>query len=224
METLFKDIRYGIRSLLKRPGFTVVALITLALGIGANCAMFSVVNAVLLRPLPYPEADRIVLLEGINPPQGITQSNMSIPDLVDWQKQNQVFERMAGFSSGGSLLTSGDETERVRAAAVTADFFPLFRTNALKGRALQADDSEKGRDPVVLLSYGLWQRRFGADQNIVGGKVMLSGKSTTVIGVMPAGFDYPAQSELWVPVPVDPAAEPRDNRSVSVITRLKPGV
>ena len=107
---------------------------------------------------------------------------------------------------------------------MTADFFPLFRTNALKGRALQADDSQKGREPVVVLSYGLWQRRFGADQNIVGSKVMLGGKSATVVGVMPAGFDYPAQSELWVPFPVDAAAERRDNRYVSVITRLKPGV
>src|SRR6202162_1613787 len=116
METLLKDIRYGIRSLLKRPGFTVVALITLALGIGANSAMFTVVNAVLLRPLSYPESDRIMLFEGVNAPQGITQSNMSIPDFVDWQKQNQVFEQLAGFYSGGLLLTSGDETERVRGA------------------------------------------------------------------------------------------------------------
>ena len=224
MDSFLKDIRYGIRSLLKRPGFAAVAVITLALGIGANSAMFSVVNAVLLRPLSYPESDRIVLLEGVNPPQGITQSNMSIPDFADWQEQNQVFEQIAGFVTGGSLLTSGDETERVRGTDVTADFFPLFRTNALKGRALQADDSQKGRESVVVLSYGLWQRRFGADQNIVGSKVILDGKNATVVGVMPHGFDYPAQSELWVPFPVDAAEERRDNRYVSVITRLKPGV
>src|SRR3982074_665400 len=113
METLLNDIRYGFRSLLKHPGFTAVAVLTLALGIGANSAMFSTVNAVLLRPLSYPESDRIIVLEGVNPPQGITQSNMSIPDLVDWQKQNQVFDHLAGFYSGGLLLTSGDETERV---------------------------------------------------------------------------------------------------------------
>jgi predicted permease len=224
METLFKDIRYGIRSLLKRPGFAAVSLITLALGIGANSAMFSVVNAVLLRPLSYPESDRIVVLQGVNPAQGITQSNMSLPDFADWQKQNQVFEQMAGFVTGGALLVSGDEPERVRAAGVSADFFPLFRTNAIKGRTLQADDSQKGRDPVVLLSYGLWQRRFGADQNVIGSKVMLSGKSTTVVGVMPAGFDYPERSELWVPFSLDAAEERRDNRYVEVITRLKPGV
>lgn len=223
MENLFKDIRYGFRSLLKRPGFTLVAVITLALGIGANSAIFSVVNSVLLRPLSYPESEQIVLLDGINPPKGITQSNMSIPDFADWQQQNQVFEHMAGFVSGGALLTSGDETERVRGTSVTADFFPLMRTDAVIGRALQADDSQKGRDPVVVLSYGLWQRRFGADQNIVGSKVILGGKSATIVGVMPAGFDYPAQSELWAPFPIDAAAERRDNRYLGVITRLKPG-
>jgi putative ABC transport system permease protein len=224
MESILKDIRYGGRSLLKHPGFTAVAVLTLALGIGANSAMFSTVNAVLLRPLSYPESDRIVLLEGTNPPQSITRSNMSIPDFADWQKQNQVFEHLAGFLSGGVLFTSGDETERVRTTGVTEDFFPLFRTGPIKGRTLQADDAQKGRDPVVLLSYAFWQRRFGGDQNVVGSKVTLSGKATTVVGVMPAGFDYPAQSELWVPYPIDAAAERRDNRFFSVVARLKPGV
>jgi putative ABC transport system permease protein len=224
METLINDISYGVRSLLKHPGFTAVAVITLALGIGANSAMFSTVNAVLLRPLSYPEPDRIVLLEGVNPPQGITQSNMSIPDFADWQKQNRVFEQLAGFFSGGMLLTSGDETERVRTTGVTEEFFPLFRTGAIKGRTLQADDAQKGRDPVVLLSYAIWQRRFGGDQNIVGSKVSLGSKGATVVGVMPAGFDYPAQSELWVPYPIDASAERRDNRFFSVVARLKPGV
>ena len=224
METLFKDIQYGLRSLLKRPGFTTVAVITLALGIGANSAIFSVVSAVLLRPLSYPESERLVLFDGINPEKGITQSNISVPDFADWQSQNQVFEKMAGFITGGSVLTNGDETERVRAAGVTADFFPLLRTNAIKGRALQPDDAQKGSDPVVVLSYGLWQRRFGGDQNVVGSKVIVGGTSTTIVGVMPAGFDYPAQTELWEPFPLEPAAERRDNRYLDVIARLKPGV
>jgi putative ABC transport system permease protein len=224
METLFKDIRYGFRSLLKHPGFTVIAVITLALGIGANSAMFSTVNSVLLKPLSYPDADRIVVLEGINPGKGITQSNMSIPDFADWQSQNQVFDQLAGFVFGGSLLTSGDETERVRGASVTTDFFPLFRTPALIGRTLQADDSQKGHDDVVVLSYGLWQRRFGGNRNVIGTTVTISGESTTIVGVMPPGFDYPEQSELWVPYPIDAAAERRDNRFFLVLARLKPGV
>jgi putative ABC transport system permease protein len=224
METLFKDIQYGIRSLLKHPGFTTVAVITLALGIGANSAIFSVVSAVLLRPLSYPDSEQIVMFDGINPAQGITQSNMSVPDFADWQSQNQVFEQMAGFVTGGSVLTNGDETERVRGTAVTADFFPLMRTNAGTGRALQADDAQKGRDDVVVLSHGLWQRRFGGDQNVIGNKVIVGGESATIVGVMPAGFDYPSQTELWVPFPLEPAAERRDNRYLNIIARLKPGV
>src|SRR5713226_2862789 len=151
METLFKDIRYGIRSLLKRPGLVVIAVITLALGIGANTAMFTVVNAVLLRPLSYPESERLVVLEGINPAKGITQSNMSVPDFADWQNQNQVFEQMAGFITGGVLLNNGDETERVHGTAVTADFFTLFQTPSLLGRTLQPDDAQAGRDPVAVI-------------------------------------------------------------------------
>jgi len=224
METLFKDLRYGIRTLLKQPAFTLVAVITLALGIGGNTAMFTVVNAVLLRPLQYPDPDQLVVLEGVNPPRGITQSNMSIPDFADWQNQNQVFEHMAGFLTGGVLLNNGEETERVHGTAVSADFFTLFRTGRLLGRTLQPDDAQPGRDPIAVLGYGLWQRRFGADQNIVGKKILISGKSTTIVGVMPAGFDYPAQSEAWVPLPLDPPKEARDNRFMNVIARLKPGV
>jgi putative ABC transport system permease protein len=223
METLFKDLRYGIRSLLKQPGFTLVAVITLTVGIGGNSAMFSVVNAVLLRPLQYPEAGRIVVLEGINPSKGITQSNMSIPDFADWQNQNQVFDQMAGFFAGGFVLTNGDETERIHGTAVTADFFSIFRTPSLLGRSLQVDDAQPGREPVVVISYGLWQRRFGADRSVVGSKVMLNGKSTTIVGVMPAGFDYPAQTETWEAFPLEPAKEARDDRSLSVVARLKPG-
>jgi putative ABC transport system permease protein len=221
---MLKDIRYALRNLLKRPGFTIIAVLTLALGIGANSAIFSVVNSVLLRPLPYPQSEQIAVLEGINPPAGITQSNMSVPDFADWHKQNQGFEQLAGFVTGGSLFVSGGETERVRGTAVTSDFFPLFRTSAIKGRALVADDMQKGGEPVAVLSYSIWQRRFGADQNIIGSKAMLGGKTTTIIGVMPPGFDYPAQTEVWFAFAVDPAGEVRDNRYLNVVGRLKPGV
>src|SRR5258705_13347737 len=149
---------------------------------------------------------------------------MSVPDFVDWQNQNQVFEQLAGFVSGGSLLTSGDETERVRGTGVTADFFPLFRTAPMSGRMLQAADMQNDGAPVVVLSFALWQRRFGGDPKIIGSSVTISGKSMTIVGVMPAGFDYPTQSELWVPYGFDAAAERRDNRFFSVVARLKPGV
>ena len=224
MENLWQDVRYGVRSLLKHPGFALIAVITLSLGIGANSAMFSTVNAVLLRPLAYPESERIVLLEGVNAGAGITQSNMSIPDFADWQQQNQSFEQLAAFVSGGAVITNGDETERVRAASVTADFFPLFRTGALRGRTLQPDDAQKGHDSVVVLSYPLWQRRFGAAENVIGTNIIVAGQSTTIVGVMPAGFDYPTQSELWVPYPIKAAAERRDNRFIEVVGRLKANV
>ncbi len=170
MGNLWLDLHYGVRTLLKSPGFTLVALVALALGIGANTAIFSTVNAVLLRPLPFPDSERLVVFEGVNPAQGITLSNLSVPDFADWQSQTQAFEQLAGFVTGGSILTSGDEPERVRGTGVTADFFPMLRTNAHKGRTLQPDDAQKGRESVVVLSYGLWQRRFGADANVVGGE------------------------------------------------------
>ena len=224
MEQLFKDLRYGVRSLVSRPAFTAIALFTLALGIGANSAMFTAVNAVLLRPLPFPQSEQLVFLEGVNASKGITQSNMSVPDFADWQSQSQAFERMAAFISGGMILTSGDETERVRATGVSGEFFPLFRTKAIKGRTIGPDDAQNGRENVVVLSHGLWQRRFGSDPNVIGTTVLLSGKNTTVVGVMPPGFDYPYQSEMWGPFPIDAAAERRDNRYINVITRLKNGV
>ena len=224
METLTKDIRYAIRSFIRKPGFVAIAVITLGLGIGANTAMFTVVNAVLLRPLSFPEPEQLVLLEGINPSKGITQSNVSIPDILDWQKQSQSFDSIAGYLVGGVLLTSGDETERVRAAGISDDFFRMFRTNAMLGRVIQPDDTPEGREPVVVLSHALWQRRFGSDPNIIGTKVTISGESTTIVGVMPPGFDYPYQSEAWAPFALDPKDQPRDNRFVNVTTRLKPGV
>jgi len=223
METLFKDLRYGIRNLLKHPGFALVAVGTLALAIGANSAMFTVVNAVLLRPLQYPESDRLVWLEAANPPRGITYSNMSVPDFVDWQSQNQVFEQMAGFFVGGQILNNGDEPERVRSTLVSGDFFSVLRMPSLLGRTLQPDDVQTGRGLVVVISYGLWQRRFGADRAVIGRQVAIGSKSATLVGVMPQGFDYPSQSEMWLPLPLEPAKEARDDRYLNVFARLKPG-
>jgi putative ABC transport system permease protein len=157
MDTLIKDLRYGVRSFLKRPGFLVIAISTLALGIGATTAMFTVVNSVLLRPLRFPEPERIVLFQGVNPRQGITDSNMSLPDIADWQKQSQSFEQIAAFFGGGVFISTGDEVERVRATAVTSEFFPLFKTNAISGRVLQADDMPEGRETAVVISHALWQ-------------------------------------------------------------------
>jgi predicted permease len=224
MKTLVNDLRYGLRSLMKRPGFFAVAVLTLGLGIGANSAIFSAVNAVLLRPLSFPDSESIVLFEGMNPRKGITQSNMSVPDIVDWQNQNQSFEQIAGFVSGGVLLMNNDETERVLSAGVSGDFFALMRTNTALGRTLQPDDARKGHDDVAVLSYGLWQNRFGGDPAVIGAKVVISGDNTTIVGVMPSGFEFPQQVQLWYPYPLEASAERRDNRYLNVIGRLKPGI
>jgi len=224
MKTFLQDLQYGVRTLLKRPGFFAVAVLTLGLGIGANSAIFSTVNAVLLRPLSFPDSERLVLLEGVHTRQGITQSNMSVPDIVDWQTQSQSFEQIAGFITGGVLMMSNDETERVLSAGVSGDFFALMRTNPALGRTLQQDDARTGHDNVAVLSYGLWQKRFGGDPSVIGTKVMISGDNTTIVGVMPNGFEFPQQAELWWPLILDGAAERRDNRYVNVVGRLKPGV
>ena len=224
MDTLLKDIRYGVRSFLKRPGFLVIALSTLALGIGATTAMFTVVNSVLLRPLQFPEPERIVLLEGINPSQGITASNMSVPDIADWHQQSQSFEQIASFVWGGAFLIFGDGTERVRAASVSAEFFPLFRTNPIQGRWLAEGDASQGANPVTVISYELWQRRFGGAASVLNSAIKVRGTSTTIVGIMPPGFNYPLDSEMWFAFSPNLATEPRDNRYVNVVARLKPNV
>src|SRR6185503_9791887 len=155
METLIKDIRYGVRSFLKRPGFLFIAISTLALGIGATTAMFTVVNSVLLRPLNFPEPERIVLFEGTNTRHGFTKGPMSVPDFVDWQTQSQSFEHIAGFVTNRAYLHLSDQTERVRIAAVSTDFFPIFKTNAISGRTIQADDTKDDADGIVI-SHALW--------------------------------------------------------------------
>jgi putative ABC transport system permease protein len=224
MDTLLKDLRYGVRSFLKRPGFLVIAISTLALGIGATTAMFTIVNSVLLRPLQFPEPEQIVLFDGINPRQGITDSNVSVPDLVDWQQQSQSFQQIAAFFTGGVFISTGDEVERVRAAAVSPEFFPLFKTNPLAGRVLQADDIQENRVVAVVISYAVWQGRFGGAADVVNRTITLNGKPVTIAGIMPAGFNYPGDCEVWTPFRISAGEERRDNRYVNVVSRLKPGV
>ena len=223
METLIKDLRYGVRSFLKRPGFLFIAISTLALGIGATTAMFTVVNSVLLRPLNFPEPERIVLFGGTNTRHGFTTGPMSVPDFVDWQTQSQSFEHIAGFTTNSAYLHLSDQTERVRIAAVSADFFPIFNTNAISGRTVQADDTKDDADGVVI-SHALWQRRFGGTSDVVGRKIKINGWWGTIIGIMPPGFTYPDDTEIWWGQQFKPAKEPRDNRYLSVVSRLKPGV
>ncbi len=227
MEILIQDLRYAARALSSKPAFTALAIIALALGIGANSAIFSVVNATLLRSLPYPEPERLVMIWGTTPQ--VERASISPPDFLDFKEQNQVFERIAAFNSGGFTLTGGDEPEQIRGARVTADFFAALGVNPILGRSLLPEDEKPGASRIVMLSQGLWQRRFNSDQNIIGKSVTLNGQSYEVAAVMPASFRFTipgifrAPAELWVPYSLIKDESARNNHYLRVIARLKPG-
>ena len=226
LETLFQDVRFGLRMLFKTPGFAVIAVGTLALSIGANTAIFSVVNGVLLRPLSFPDSGRIISIEGKNAAAGIRQSNVSFLDFSDWSQQSDLFESAAAYWTGEAHLgADGDEQpERVPRAGVTTAFLSVLDVQPVLGRAFVPEDDKGWPQTVALISHGLWERRFGSDRNIIGKSVQLSGTPMSIIGVMPPGFEYPEQTQIWVPSAVNLAIEPRDNRVWSAIGRLKPGV
>ena len=229
MQSLIGDIRYGIRNLLKRPGFTAVAVITLALGIGANTAIFSVVNAVLLRPLPYADAERLIVPWGR---RDDTQHSASVsyPDFVDWQARTQSLEYVAAYNSSGTLLREGDaEPELIVGAAVSADLFPLLKAVPILGRPFTRAEDQPNAPAVIVLGHGLWQRRFNSDPNIVGKQIKIGSTSATVTGVLPEGFKFPAQAsktEFLRPLAsaIGERTQRRHSYSLRVVARLKPGV
>jgi putative ABC transport system permease protein len=225
MDTLINDIRYGLRGLWKRPGFTVVALITLALGIGANTAIFSLINAVLIRPLPFPEPDRLVWSWG-NIRNGGNRASVSPLDYLDYRHENHTFEHFAAMTSASANLTGGGEPERLTASAVTGNFFQALGVQPALGRTFQLENEKSGSDQVVVLSYGLWQRRFAGDREIINKKITLDDKSFEVMGVMPRDFDFPAAVEIWLPLNFDvaPGLKQRKAHFLRPIGRLNPGV
>jgi putative ABC transport system permease protein len=233
METFWQDIRYGIRMLLKSPGVSIVATIALALGIGANTAIFSVVNGVLLRPLPFADSDQLMNVWETDSIRGYTRGSASYPNFVDWRDQNHVFERMASYHSHDFIFTGHGESTRLQAAVVNADLFPLLGVAPVIGRAFLPDEDKPGeRGRVVVLSQSLFQRSFNSDPNIVNQSIVLDGKNFTIVGVMPAAFQFPVQNdpvELWTTVAidreaVDPATDERGAHYMLVIGRLKSGV
>ena len=203
----------------------MVAVSTLALGIGANTAIFSLVSGVLLRPLPYPRADRIIYFQGQNPTAGITDSNISIPDYLDWAEHTDLFSSTALFSSGNANLSAdGTEPERVPRAFATSGFFSVLGVQPVLGRLLLGEDDLANAEPVAVLSAGLWKRRFGADPNIIGRQLTISGKPITVVGVMRSGYEYPEETQVWSSWPIASEEKKRDNRSSSAVARLRPGI
>jgi putative ABC transport system permease protein len=225
MNTLLQDIRYGFRMLLKHKGFTAVAVLALGLGIGANTAIFSLVNGVLLRPLPFPQSERIIYIEGKNPAAGISQSNISFLDFTDWSQQTDLFASTAAYWTGEAHLgADGAEPERVPRAGVTTGFFSVLGVQPSLGRTFVTEDDKGWPQTVAIISHGLWKRRFGSDPAIVGKQVQMSSMPLTIIGVMPPAFEYPEQTQIWVPTAVNLANEPRNNRVWSAIARLNPGI
>jgi predicted permease len=228
IETTWRDIRFGVRALVHSPIFTVVTVLSLALGIGANTAIFSVVNGLLLRPLPYPESEQIVDVWHTPPQQsfpGLDRFSVSPANYLDWKAQSNAFEQMAIYTYTGLSLSTSNDPLPLIGAAVSSDFFSVLRTNAMQGRTFTPDEEQPGRDQVVVISHGLWQRAFGANPNIVGQTLTLNSRSFTVVGIMPAGFQLPREADLWVPLAWDD--KERQTRSIHdyiVIARLKQSV
>lgn len=227
MESIFKDIRYGFRSLLKRPGFTAIALIALALGIGANTAIFSIVNAILIRPLPYPDPDQLVWVWA-NIRNGTNTASVSPADFLDYRSQNKTFEQFAasGVQALPVNLTGGGDPERLMASIVTGNYFDTFRIAPALGRGFSLDNEKPGQDQVVVLSYGLWQKRFGGDPGIINKTIVLDDKPRVVIGVMGADVSLPQAADLYVPMNFDsdPEMKMRYAHFIRPIGRLKEGV
>jgi putative ABC transport system permease protein len=223
---LLHDLRYAARMQLKNPAFTIVAVIALALGIGANTAIFSVVNTVLLRPLPYKDPDRLVMVWEDATKAGFPRDVPTNANFIDWRDQNQVFEGMAAMANDSFNLTGAGDPERLDGTRVSASLFQILGVDPQIGRVFTAAEDQPGSERVVLLSYGLWQRRFGGDPAIVGKAITLNGASYTVVGVMPARFQFPTvDDEVWVPIAFTPQqAADRTTHYLTVLARLKPGV
>ena len=229
MTKLLQDLRYGLRVLRKSPGFAAVAMLVLALGIGANTAIFSVVNAVLLRPLPFEDPARIVHVWHVPPPKsfpGITRFSVSTANYIDWRRQNDVFEDMAIYTGSSMNLTGGDKAESLMAATVAPNFFSVLGVKPLLGRTFLAGEDEPGQNHKVVLTHAFWQSRFGGDRNIVGKQITLDDEPYTVVGVMGPKFMYPMWEEkLWTPLTLSAKERVvRGEHHSIVIARLKRGV
>jgi predicted permease len=226
LDTFFQDIRFGARQLRKNLGFAAVAVLTLALGIGANTAIFSVVDAVLLRPLAYPDSGELVSLSERGPDW--SGGSISYPNFTDWRNQQSVFERFGVYSGNNFTLTGAGEPVRLAGALVSADVFAALLTQPEIGRVFREDEDKPGAAPVALISHALWQNRFGGDAGIVNKTINLNGKPYTILGVMPAGFEFPNNVDLWLPVGpffTESSWQKRDNHfGLFGLARLKPGV
>jgi putative ABC transport system permease protein len=227
-EAVSCDVRFAARMVRKRPFFSFAIILTIAIGIGADATIFGVINAVLLEPLPYKEPDRLVRLWESNLGKSLPESPVSVPNFQDWQREQSVFEDVAALEMATYNITGSGEPQRVASARITANLIPALGVAPAVGRSFLTEEENPGSNRVVLLSDGLWQRQFGADRSIIYQTIRLNGENYVVVGVMPAGFQFPGNREMWVPLTIDPQKEPwradRTNRNLSVFGRLKSGV
>jgi predicted permease len=226
-DEMFQDLRFGLRMLLKNPSFAVIAVLTLSLGIGANTAIFSVIDAVLLRPLPFAEPDRLVLIAETHP--AVPRLEVATPDFRDWQQQAQSFSEMAAWSLndlGKPVISDEGAPEQLQSTCITQNLFPLLGIRPKLGRNFLPEENQTGRDRVAILSYALWQRRFAADPNLIGRTLRLSGESHIVVGVMPQGVQLPFETDVWLPLSQlrEDLLTSRVRHPLEVVARLKPGV
>jgi putative ABC transport system permease protein len=226
MLDLLQDLRQSVRAFARTPGFTLLAILTLALGIGANSAIFSVVNGVILKPLGYPDPERLVMITSQFPTLGFDQFWMDPPEYFDFAKNNQSFESVGAYTVGAANLSAGDRPSRVTSVGVTASMFDALGVRAFRGRVMKPEDNVPGTERVVILSHELWENAFASDPAIIGKRIEVSGIQRTIVGIMPRGFDlHDAGAQIWVPLGIDPGNPGfRGNHFLYLVGRLKPGV
>jgi putative ABC transport system permease protein len=225
MDSLLRDLKFSTRALLKRPALTIIAIVTLAIGIGANSAIFSIVNSILLKPLPFSDLDRIVAIWDKVPSRAMERNEVAIANYLDWRAQNNSFEHIGLYRWWSTNLTGVQPPERVQGFLVSANFLEVLGMKPMIGRGFSADEDQPGKEPVAILGYGLWQRRFGGDPNIVNKTIALSGVNRTVIGVMPGEFNFPSGADVLAPLTLTPElAGNRENHAYLGVGRLKPGI
>src|SRR5438067_3806172 len=223
MDTLFQDLRYALRTLTSSPAFAALTVVCLALGIGVNSTMFSVVDTIEIRPLPFREPDSLVALFTTRPAGDIERGSVSYLDWQDWKARTHSFEELAGVGGRSLTLSDKDEPERFNGATVTWNLFPAIGIQPILGRQFLPEEDRPGGLPVVMLSHGVWQRRYAADPSIIGRTITVNGTPSTVVGVMPPRFQFPQRAQLWIPLtPIEYAAS-RTDRNIGVFARLQPG-
>src|SRR5271165_2672796 len=224
---MWQDIQYALRTFAKNPVFTLVAVITIALGVGPNSVIFSIINAVILRPLPYRDSDRIVMLWETNPKRGFSMMPVSGSDFSDWKRDSKSFLDMAPaftISEFGFNVTAGGEPERAQGGQASSNFFNVLGVEPMLGRSFLPEEDRPGGRPVVVVSESFWTRRFGRSPSIIGRSIGLDGKSYTVVGVFPQKIEALGRVDLWIPIALNLPTLARDNHNYGIVARLKPGV